>query len=125
MALKQPLSLLYNTDNRVKKSKYPKNGIINLLCTFIYSLSSSFNHFGQNRSSLSIFNIDNILMSDIFNDVDNGQCLCEKCHQNKHYQLRGETRNSKGQFCRLVSKELEDEMIRAELSGKAKPEKAC
>lgn len=71
------------------------------------------------------FNIDDILMSDIFNDVDNGQCLCEKCHQNKHYQLRGETRNSKGQFCRLVSKELEDEMIRAELSGKAKPEKAC
>lgn len=71
------------------------------------------------------FDINLILQSDIFNDTNNGQCLCESCHQRKHYQLRGETRNSKGQFCRLVSKELEDEMIRAELSGKAKPEMAC
>ena len=41
-----------------------------------------------------------ILNSKIFTDTSNGQCLCESCHQNIHYHLRKEFRNSKGQFCR-------------------------
>lgn len=67
------------------------------------------------------FNIEEILKSDIFNSVDNGQCLCESCHQSKHYQLREETRDSKGQFCRLIPKiARRNKIIRPELSGETK-----
>lgn len=43
------------------------------------------------------FDIDSILKSDIFNDVNNGQCLCTDCHMKKHPNIK---RNSDGTFCR-------------------------
>lgn len=46
------------------------------------------------------FDINKILLSKEFNDTNNGQSLCLKCHISKHpYDKR--LRNKQGQFCRL------------------------
>lgn len=64
------------------------------------------------------FNIDDILHSKEFNDVDNGSCLCLPCHIKEHpYDNR--LRNIKGQFCRREFKTAKQLTITsAELSGK-------
>lgn len=43
-------------------------------------------------------NIDDILKSEEFNDINNGITLCGECHNKRHPFLK---RDSKGRFCRL------------------------
>lgn len=45
------------------------------------------------------FDEQKILSSDIFNDIDNGECLCGKCHL-KHHPYHKELRDNVGRFCR-------------------------
>lgn len=45
------------------------------------------------------FILEKILHSEIFNDINNGLCLCSECHRKKH-PYSDKFINDKGQFCR-------------------------
>ena len=63
------------------------------------------------------FDVDKIIQSYEFNDIDNGECLCHDCHVKEH-PYDNKLRNKKGQFCRLEFKAMEKLKIkRTELSG--------
>lgn len=64
------------------------------------------------------FNIQEILNSKEFNDVDNGECLCIDCHIKRHpYNIK--LINLKGQYCRRKFKAAKKlTTIRTELNGK-------
>lgn len=47
------------------------------------------------------YSIENILNSDEFNDIENGETLCSDCHQKEHPYIK---RNQKGQFMPLCDK---------------------
>lgn len=63
------------------------------------------------------FNIETILASIEFNDLDNGITLCTNCHAKQHPFIQ---RDHKGRFCRLRSTPIRSpKIINAELSGEA------
>lgn len=63
------------------------------------------------------FDIDSILTSQEFTDINNGSCLCLDCHIKQH-PYNNKLRNKKGQFCRREFNTTEKlTTIRTELSG--------
>lgn len=53
------------------------------------------------------FDAEKILTSDIFNDVNNGECLCIECHIKRHPYHR-KLRDKLGRFCRREFKTTDD-----------------